>query len=220
MLEVFSTQFWGDIVWALLHSIWQAAIIALLLGLVLRQISAKKASLRYWIAVSAIASMVLASFFTYHVRVELRNSATSPIAEVSSPAVSAASVSGMDAIGSESTSSLPVIAGFDINWTALVALIWVTGVSVMVIRTISAVFNGNQLTSVAPVESSKYLDLLKEQSRKLGLTSVPSLWSSASSHTPYAIGVLSPAIVVPMSMLTTLSTSELQAVLAHELAHV
>ena len=90
----------------------------------------------------------------------------------------------------------------------------------MVLRTIGAVFRGNQLSSVTPIESSKYLDLLKTQSQKIGLRKFPSFWSSVCSSTPYAVGVLAPAIVVPLSMLTSLSSSELQAVLAHELAHI
>ena len=93
MLEVFNTQFWCDIVWALLHSIWQAAIIALLLGIILRQISAKQATLRYWLATGAILSLVLASFFTYHVRTELRKSSASPVVQQVAPLVVSEAVS-------------------------------------------------------------------------------------------------------------------------------
>jgi len=221
MLEAFNSQFWHDIVWALLHSIWQAAIIALLLGLVLRQISAKHASLRYWISAAAIVSVVLSSFFTYHVRMQFRSLPTSPVVEqTSSFSSSPSTLSNLPAVALENTTAAASNMEIGINWTALAALFWVIGVSVMVLRTIGAVFNGNHRSSVSPIESSKHLELLKELSHKLGLRRAPSFWSSPTSLTPYAVGFLSPAIVVPISMLTSLNAMELQAVLAHELAHI
>ena len=220
MLEVFNTQFWCDIVWALLHSIWQAAIIALLLGIILRQISAKQATLRYWLATGAILSLVLASFFTYHVRTELRKSSASPVVQQVAPLVVSEAVSKSPPAELAHIPSLQTSAASGINWTALAALFWVVGVSAMVLRTIGAVIRGNQLSSVSPIETPKYLELFTKQSQEIGLRKVPSFWSSASGCTPYAVGVLAPAVVVPMSMLTSLSSSELQAVLAHELAHV
>ena len=220
MLEIFNTQFWCDIVCTLLHSIWQAAIVALLLGVTLRQISAKQATLRYWLAAGAIFSLVLTSFFTYHVRTELRKSSASPAVQQVAPLVVSEAVSKSPPAELAHIPSPQTSAVSGINWTALAALFWVVGVSAMVLRTIGAVIRGNQLSSVSPIETPKYLELFTKQSQEIGLRKVPSFWSSASGCTPYAVGVLAPAVVVPMSMLTSLSSSELQAVLAHELAHV
>ncbi len=226
MVEVFNNQFWYDVVWALLHSIWQAAIIALLLGVLLRRISARKATLRYWLACGAMLSLVLATFSTFHIRNELRNlprlvGLDQTSSHAAYPAVSGPPSAILDNASSAAMTPLaPTETWLSLNWTALAAMLWIVGVSFMVLRTIVAVVRGNQLSSVTRIESRQHLDLLTAQSQKLGLKRVPSFWSSLTICTPYAVGVLSPAIVVPMSMLTSLSSSELQAVLAHELAHI
>ncbi len=221
MLGAFDTVLWRDVVWALLHSIWQACIIAVMLGLILRQISAKNASLRYWLSVGALGSLVLASFFTHHVRMEVRNVSAASVMEQSLDDVGVSPIASRSPSVAAIPKVIPPKAGtVGNNWMAFAALFWVIGVLAMVMRTVGAVLRANQFSTVSPIDSAEHLEQLSHQSNKMGIRKLPSLWSSETSITPYTVGALSPAIVVPLSMLTTLSPSEFQAILAHELAHI
>src|SRR5690349_8633748 len=51
--------------WTLVHSVWQGAAIALVLGLALKVLSKRSAQSRYLVASSALVMMVMASVVTY-----------------------------------------------------------------------------------------------------------------------------------------------------------
>ena len=56
--------------------------------------------------------------------------------------------------------------------------------------------------------------------RKLGLSGPIRLLKSARLVGPVAVGVLRPAVLMPMTMLTGLSMPHIEAILAHEIAHL
>ena len=55
------------LVWVLCHSLWQAALVAALVWLALRQLPARRANLRYAVAVLGLALVVLGSLVTWSV---------------------------------------------------------------------------------------------------------------------------------------------------------
>ena len=72
---------------------------------------------------------------------------------------------------------------------------------------------------VKPVNASLH-NKLKELADLLGINRAVELAESASVGVPTVVGWLKPVILLPASALTGLSTEQLEAILAHELAHI
>ncbi len=72
----------------------------------------------------------------------------------------------------------------------------------------------------SPLVDPDRIDALRRVARRLGVTRPIRLLESAVTDVPAVIGFLRPAIILPMSALAGLSPSHLEAILAHELAHI
>ncbi len=67
LLDVFSNQGWQDLVGALLHTIWQGALLALLIAFILRRIPAHHSDARYVLALAAQFSILLGGLLTWSI---------------------------------------------------------------------------------------------------------------------------------------------------------
>ena len=119
-LDFFDAVLWQRAVWTLIHSLWQAALIALIVALLLRRIPVQRANARYACALSGVAAITLLLPLTFaalsgwdawtaHAKAAPpRNAQTDPapsIIETSAPsmATSAPSISPTPALPTEPT---------------------------------------------------------------------------------------------------------------------
>ncbi len=65
-----------------------------------------------------------------------------------------------------------------------------------------------------------WVEVLDRLERRLGMRGAVRLVESARVHVPMAVGWLRPAILLPVTAVTGLSSDQLEAILAHELAHI
>jgi len=68
--------------------------------------------------------------------------------------------------------------------------------------------------------SAEWKEWIQKKSSELGIQQSIVLLQSALAKVPVAIGYLKPVILVPIGLLTQLSTAQAEAVLLHELAHI
>lgn len=102
-----------------------------------------------------------------------------------------------------------------------VAGVYLVGVLMMLTRLAAAFCGGQRLTSLGhPVTDQSVLDVLATQAERIALKAVPMVASCERVAVPVVVGVLKPVILLPAAMMSGLSSQELAAVLAHELAHV
>lgn len=102
-----------------------------------------------------------------------------------------------------------------------VALIYLAGVLLMFARLAAAICGGQRLTLLGqPVVEQSALEVLAAQAERLALKAAPGLAYCERVAVPVVVGVLKPVILLPAAMTSGLSSQELAAVLAHELAHV
>ncbi|MDB5299283.1 MAG: Regulatory sensor-transducer, BlaR1/MecR1 family, partial [Phycisphaerales bacterium] len=100
-------------------------------------------------------------------------------------------------------------------------LAWVSGMLTLSIRNLGAWVAVQHLKSrsTRPVESA--IEQAGERlSLRIGLARRVRFLQSALVDSPLVIGVLKPAVLLPASVLTELPIAQLEALLAHELAHV
>lgn len=99
--------------------------------------------------------------------------------------------------------------------------IYVLGVLAMLARLGMAVWGGRRLRRrCSPILNPELLARLSLSAERLGISCLPMLASCSKVATPVVVGIGKPWILVPASMLTTLSMDQIQLILMHELAHI
>ncbi len=209
--------------WALVHSLWQGLLIASALAGALLLIGPRRPELRYTACCVALASTLTALAGT----VIWLGSGTPPAASPSSVAAGPAVVL-----------SAPVaeIASLGVNVSATriarlrsateAALPWLTagwlaGVLMLSARWLGGFRQAHRLTRVgveAPPED--WRSRFEALCGRLRLERAVRLLATSRLEVPAVVGWLRPVVLVPVSCFTGLPAAELEALLAHELAHV
>jgi hypothetical protein len=71
-----------------------------------------------------------------------------------------------------------------------------------------------------PVEEDRFLQLFDSLRERIGISFAVELSTSRKINVPMAMGFLKPLVLLPAGTLLALSPTQLEAVLAHELAHI
>jgi beta-lactamase regulating signal transducer with metallopeptidase domain len=230
--------------WALIHLLWQGALVAVLLAFALRVLGRKAATARYALACTALLVMLVlpvATAWRHYGATQVRSA---EVAASSSLALSggarwnphprplpegegACCLAALRGTGAAVTASTPPVAAASMPWLELVSaympwlvLAWGLGVAFSSLRLLSGWMRLRRQVrqaSPAPVEWQERLDAL---SQHLGLKHAVRLLQSAAIDVPAAVGWLRPVVLLPASALTGLSVRQLEMILAHELAHI
>ena len=135
---------------------------------------------------------------------------TAPAAANQSPAQPAAATDG--------NVSEPVAATWLVSATLGAYLL---GVALMLLRLAVALWGGWKLRiGSQPIQTAALREALERQARALGLRFVPVLAYCERVAVPTVVGILKPTILLPLSLMSGLSAEQVEAILAHELAHI
>jgi uncharacterized protein (TIGR03435 family) len=206
--------------WTLVHFLWQGALIACLY-LIARTLFVRpeSASARYTLSSAALAVMIVAPVVTF-----LTNSAPMPAPSVTIvPSVFAKRPIADPQSASRPFESLPTPAPATQTGDAMTWLvsIWLFCSFVLSIRLIGGCIVAarirSQRVAAPPLEWQKALDSLIARIR---LSFPVRLLVSGFVQTPAVVGWLKPAILVPAAAVTGLAPEHIEALLAHELAHI
>lgn len=201
-------QPWVDrLGWTLIHFLWEGALIAALFAIT--RLFARKPGARYAFACIALVAMVAAPFVTFGIGGSTSIAVASPAAPHPDPAPPAVFQTYLPALGS-----------WERIFPWLVAS-WFAGVIAFSIRLIGGWFaaTGLRLTtaSAAPPEWQHTLERLAQ---RIGVSRPVRLVVSDRVETPAVVGWLRPAILTPVAAFAGFPAGYLEALLAHELAHI
>lgn len=225
------TPFAEALGWALLHFLWQGTVVALALALVLVLLRGSTPGARYGAACVALALVLAAPAATFVVllngggaagqegRLVLRE--REGVGTGSEGAVVAAP------LGSGSRSGAGEPPGNPLTATTLSAVArWapvVWGAGVLLLTVVYAVgwsraagLAGRGAVAAPAAWGRRVVEL----GRVLGLRRPVRLLASEHVRGPVVVGLLRPAVVVPVAAFGGLAPQHLEAILAHELAHV
>ena len=166
-------------VWALIHFLWQGALIALALAVVLRAWRAKGPEFRYGAACAALGAMALAPVVT--ALLLAGSGAGKPAVWVNEPGPR---IPEALAPLTETGAALPM------DW--LVAL-WAAGAAALLLRACGGWYVARRRT-LSGIPLDYPLSRLME---RMEMTGVVELMESAVARTPQVFGWLRPVIVVP-----------------------
>ena len=187
--------------WTLVHFLWQGAAASVFLAAVL--LTTRSPRIRYAAGCFALALMALAPMLTY--------------AWLGQPGVVRELGPVTLALGSGDALSRAIGGTEPIAWISWLPLFWMAGVAALSARLILAAVSVHRLTHR---ESTPIPDAWPHLSERLGLTRAVTFLTSTRLIGPAQAGFLKPIVLLPVSLLTQLPTAQLEAIIAHELAHI
>ncbi|MFY1830785.1 M56 family metallopeptidase [Myxococcus fulvus] len=235
--------------WALVHSLWQGALVAVGLAAALLTVGRHAANARYALACGALVLAValpVATGWRHASRARAEQSWSSSRGE-EAPAFQAARARVMErvsrALQVESRPALEAARGEGFDWrraTPAMALAWlwerasqaaprllrwlvfawVAGVGLSSGRLTAEWVRLHQLARRALPAPREWQERLDALSGRLGLKRAVRLLQSVEVDVPSTVGWLSPVVLLPVSTLSGLPARQLEMVLAHELAHI
>lgn len=208
---------------ALLHSVWQGLVIVLLLRMVLYLVPKSNVQLKYWLSVTALTGLLFWTGYTFNQSVFVVNdSPASAIGEVTNVSsqlspMTLNKISGLEVVRSFFNQQVSVLMPF----MDTLVLVWLLGVIFFMLRLQGSILYLRRIKSTG----SQSVPLIWQQkavrlSQRLGLRTPVKLLESRLAEVPMVIGHIKPVILLPVGMLTGLTVSEVEAILAHELAHI
>lgn len=210
--------------WTLLHSIWQAAsvvIVYLLLKQILRNQAAR---LRYLSGLIALFIIPVWAGITFWQQLP------EPIPLVQQAPIQVPSTESINPTPEISVAPLTIPEQQTItqwSWQSMfnpiapwLTTLWLVGILFMVLRFILGIRNiyllrRTGLTSL----NQEWQDRVHSLIQKMGLRHINVKLSDRISQ-PVSMGIIKPLVLVPTGMLTGLNPNQVEAILAHEFAHV
>ena len=212
---------WIDITgWTLLHFVWQGVLLGLAVAGVLWLCRRRSADARHAVASGGLVALLAAPVVTAAVLWQAARAPESfgPANGTATRALGNGSTGGhalvardsMDAVHARLAAALPGVVA-----------IWLAGVSLLLVRMAGGVWRVHRLHEAglaAPV--SRWQEAAARLASRLGLVAAVRVVESRLVGTPTVVGWLRPIVLLPVAALANLTPAQVEAILAHELAHV
>jgi GWxTD domain-containing protein len=193
--------------WALLHFLWQGTLLGALLAVILRAGRAWSPQVRYLASCATLIAMALGVPVTW----AYLSTSSGPAAPASILMLAGQRVEL--ALAPDWREIVLVWLNAHMAW---IVVLWAAGAGALLLR-----IGGGWLVARRHSRLGVPLDYpLSQLMERLGMTGAIELMRSSAVAAPQVFGWLRPVIVVPAAALARLTPPELEAVLAHELAHI
>jgi beta-lactamase regulating signal transducer with metallopeptidase domain len=196
---------------ALLHFIWQGIAGQVLLGIALLSLRKSSANSRYFASCIVLAILAVAPLVTVWVAY--------PAAPVSAElAVNAPTVAGKADVASAVQGSVANRSFGSIDHWILP--IWAAGVFVFALRLAWAAGHASSLRRRGIEADPSIESLVMGLAGRLGIRRKLRVLVSSLADVPSVVGWIRPIILLPAAVVVGLTPQQLEALLAHELAHI
>ncbi|MBA3269438.1 MAG: M56 family metallopeptidase, partial [Acidobacteria bacterium] len=222
--------------WTLTHFVWQGAVLGLIAFFILRVIRPSRASVRYLVSLAMLFAMLLLPVGTFLSTV---NAPSAPAAGWQGSALHRVPSLGMvtgsiiaDVEGNPSAarrllptavfSAQPNIAApIAPVWLPMITALWMLGVAVLSLRMLGGWMLAQRLARRAVAAVSPSVEAAARRiAGRLEVQRRVRVLESAAVSVPTLVGWIKPVVLLPVSALAGLTPLQLEAVIAHELAHV
>ncbi len=231
-VNLFSEPWMQRMGWVLIHFIWQGAGIALLLAIALRLLDRASSQIRYSVIAFSLIVCAALPVFTW----AALGSATKPtVAQMASASQVVSqqigtSSSRADSFSHETIREAPPKAKTSwqldlqpamVEISPYVVGLWLVGVLILTSRLILGwIWTQRLCRTGSPIQNLECLERFRGLINRMQVAVPVRLLQSVQIEVPALIGWLRPTILIPMSVLSGLSSDQLEAILIHELAHV
>lgn len=212
--------------WTLIHFLWQGLALAVLLRAAMTCL--KTPTARYNAAVLALAAMTLAPVVTFGLIYEqpMSDQTAIPIfgsvlarAPEAQQAVNAVRSLVASQTAAPAASITAWLHGTDVS--QVFVWFWVMGVLAFSLRSLGGWLMVRELHRTCDEQiAPELLQTCRRLQWHLGIRRVVRFCTSSSLTVPAVVGWFRPVVLLPLSALSGLSAEQLEAVIAHELAHI
>lgn len=236
-IDFAGTNFVADLGWTIVHSIWQVAMLAALLFLVLKIADSFSPGARYVIAATTMLIAALVPILTF-VDISTDRNGTDSVARSErlfmSEAPSSTATSGVDSKKTSNATSTAIAAPASVSVEAvrseltkrLAALLpfavglWLIGVAFFALRLAGGMWQLRRYRRDGAGLDSEWNEKVTGLIARLGIRRTIGVLRSGVAATPIAIGIFRPMILIPAAAFLQISPRELETVIAHELIHI
>lgn len=217
-MTVLSPQTLHAMGWTLLHFVWQGTALAALLAVAL--MVTRNANVRYVLGIATLMLMIAAPVVTF---VSLDRAAV-PVANIEMPLpANVGDVSAIDETASSSGQLIQTLAAGANRPDRMIWLVqaWFVGVLLLSLRTAGGLLwlARARRGEIEPLSEEMYRQCLELQ-RRMGLNRRVRYGHGRWLDAPAVLGWFRPVVLVTTQAMTGLTPQQLQAIIAHELAHV
>ncbi|MBL0235222.1 MAG: M56 family metallopeptidase [Saprospiraceae bacterium] len=229
-LEFLSPNLNHALAWMVIHSLWQATLIALIVGIFMIINNKKSPQFRYALGNVGLLLIIISSIttFLYYYYQSVGNPNVSYIpntfdvqtkAQLTiTPEQASLSISNVDE--SNLFNKTALINYFNQNIYTIV-LIWLFGMVLFLMRLLGGISYVYYLKHRLNFPVDEYWSqLLNSIKTKLNFSKNIEFVESALVRSPMVIGHLKPIILFPIGSINKLEVNEVEAILAHEIAHI
>jgi beta-lactamase regulating signal transducer with metallopeptidase domain len=202
--------------WTVVHSLWQGVVIAALMTLVLMFLKNKTAQARYWVSNVALLAMLISSIITFQVI------AQNLVAYQSNAANMTLILRGQSFLQTiDNQGFVSDITWFFNRYLSLVVVAWLMGVLFFLAKLSGSLMYVEILKNrhVIPL-ADEWVQMVELLKSALKIKQKVALLESSLITSPMTLGWLKPIILMPVGIVNSLSPAQVEAILAHELAHI
>jgi beta-lactamase regulating signal transducer with metallopeptidase domain len=225
MLLIHLSDLWSKaIAWTVVHSIWQGMAIAIVTSLILIGLRNKSANHRYKILSIAMISVLISAAITmkYYLNQSEMSVGQNFVLTNQSPMIDHGftAVDGAHETG-YAQNIYEEISRYINNNILFIIVIWFVGLCISILRLLGGISYVYVLrTRMNFAVDTYWQELLDNLKSKLDITKTIELAESALVRSPIVVGLIKPMILFPIGAINRLSESEVEGILAHELAHI
>ncbi len=208
-----------------MDALWQGAILLLIGFLFISLFKRTSAKLKYRVLVVVMLLFPICSVISFqnHFEPSLINEVSS--GQTLNPQHADFAIAQSFSVGSTSSGSSPGWWESALSWMEsnanLVAYFWLIGVIVFGVRLIGGLGYVRYIRKYSiSIEAENWSSRLTKISEDFGLKVKVMLKESSRISSPIVIGFLKPIIVFPIGLIQGLPTEQVEAIIAHEIAHI
>ncbi len=212
--------------WTILHSLWQVLLTGGLLFLLLLFLRDQNAVVRYNLSVFSLVCILGLSVLTFYLYIshEYRTdneSGNSGILISDNWGLSASGASGNYTSGITIINVVKKLLDILQLYFPLITGIWFIGVFIISARMTGGIFYLRKIRhSGLLILPEDLLNRFKNLARIMNIRRIPLFYESSLINVPSVLGYFKPMILLPVSALTHIPVEQLEAIVAHELAHI
>ncbi|MBN3583938.1 M48 family metalloprotease [Algoriphagus aestuarii] len=204
--------------WTIVHSVWQLVLFGAILWVLLKLFSHRTPAFKYNLALGSLGFTFLAAVatFIYHLDFPASSGLTN---EVVFDATAWSQVNEVASEGSENL--IPKLVQWIESQLPILVNFWFLGAVLFMFRLVNSLSEIRILRKSSRINLDAQLnDTVLKMASSLGISKKVQLRVSEVGLSPITFGFLKPVILIPAGLILQLSPAQLEAIIAHELAHV
>ena len=237
LLELLRDSAWRPLTLSLLHFLWQGMFVALVWAVLFRLVQARRTQIHYVLGLAGMFVMAACPVVTF---VLLESgagwNATKPAISRNVPPQnqvddgvpllpgSSAPQSGQSLLGLRQAVAHDGQTHYLVRWIGdaqpYVLGGWIAGLTLLSGRLLFGVVGVRRLRRGRRAISGEMAQRAAALARRMGLGRIPGVFASVAAREAVVVGLLRPMVLLPVAWLVEMSPEVLEAVIAHELAHI